>query len=92
MESEDRYVGIDVAKSQLDIAVTPGEEQWSVSNEEEEGIDTLVSRLEELEPALPRSKGRADGTKNPDGGWAGQRHRPSEIVASRACCILAEAP
>lgn len=51
MESEDRYVGIDVAKSRLDIAVRPGEEQWSVTNEEE-GIGTLVSRLEELEPAL----------------------------------------
>ena len=51
MKSEDRYVGIDVAKSRLDIAVRPDEEQWSVPNEEE-GIDTLVSRLKELEPAL----------------------------------------
>ena len=39
MKSEDRYVGIDVAKSRLDIAVRPDEEQWSVPNEEE-GIDT----------------------------------------------------
>ena len=51
MKSEDRYVGIDVAKSRLDIALRPDDEQWSVPNEEE-AIDTLVSRLKELEPAL----------------------------------------
>tara|TARA_B100002003_G_C14031057_1_gene497009 strand:- start:33 stop:974 length:942 start_codon:yes stop_codon:yes gene_type:complete len=44
-------VGIDVAKDQLDVAVEPGEEHWSVANEQE-GIGTLVSRLEELGPAL----------------------------------------
>ena len=51
MKSEDRYVGIDVAKSRLDIALRPDDEQWSMPNEEE-AIDTLVSRLKELEPAL----------------------------------------
>lgn len=51
MNSQRCYVGIDVAKGQLDIAAGPGEEQWSVANEEE-GIGTLVSRLEALEPAL----------------------------------------
>ena len=51
MRSEGRYIGIDVAKKQLDIAVRPGEEQWSVANEEE-GIAALVSRLQELGPAL----------------------------------------
>ena len=51
MTSERPYVGIDVAKEQLDIAVRPGDEQWSVPNEQE-GIVGLVRRLEELEPAL----------------------------------------
>jgi len=51
VSSERRYVGIDVAKSQLDVAVEPSEEHWSVANEQG-GIGTLVSRLEELGPAL----------------------------------------
>ncbi len=51
MKPEGGYVGIDVAKGQLDIAVRPSEEHWSVSNQEE-GIGTLVGRLKELEPAL----------------------------------------
>lgn len=51
VSSEGRYVGIDVAKRQLDVAVQPGEEHWSVANEQE-GIGTLVRRLEGLGPAL----------------------------------------
>ena len=51
MNAERPYVGIDVAKEHLDIAVRPDDKQWSVTNDEE-GIGTLVSGLEELEPAL----------------------------------------
>jgi transposase len=51
MTSERRYVGIDVAKDRLDIAVRPGEEEWSVDNREA-GIGSLVSRLKSLKPAL----------------------------------------
>lgn len=51
MSSEDRYIGIDVAKERLDIAVRPGEEEWSVANDEE-GIGALVSRLQEVGPSL----------------------------------------
>ena len=51
LSSEGRYVGIDVAKDQLDIAVQPGEEYWSEANEEE-GIGALVSRLQVLKAAL----------------------------------------
>jgi len=51
MKSEDRYVGIDVSKERLDVAIRPGEEQWSADNEEE-GIGGLVSRLQETRPAL----------------------------------------
>ena len=49
--SEGRYVGIDVSKGQLDVAVEPGEEHWSVGNEEE-GIGTPVGRLDELPHVL----------------------------------------
>ena len=51
MNAERPYVGIDVAKEHLDIAVRPDDKQWSVTNDDE-GIGTLVSGLEELGPAL----------------------------------------
>lgn len=51
MVSEGHYAGIDVAKAQLDIAVRPTAQGWSVPNEEE-GIGQLVSRLQELSPTL----------------------------------------
>lgn len=51
MNTERPYVGIDVAKAQLDVAVRPTGQQWSVANQEE-GIACLVSRLQELSPAL----------------------------------------
>jgi transposase len=45
------YVGIDVAKAQLDIAVRPSGEQW-VSPHEQEGIAALVARVQALRPTL----------------------------------------
>ena len=50
MNAERPYVGIDVAKAHLDIAVRPDDKEWSVTNDEE-GIGTLVSQLQELGPA-----------------------------------------
>lgn len=51
MSQERSYVGIDVAKAQLDVAVLPTAEQWSVQNGEE-GVRALVARLQTLSPAL----------------------------------------
>jgi transposase len=45
------YVGIDVAKAQLDSAVRPSGEQW-VSPHEQEGIAALVARVQALRPTL----------------------------------------
>ena len=45
------YVGIDVSKAQLDVAVRPSGEAWSVPHDLG-GIATLVARLKALEPAL----------------------------------------
>jgi len=45
------YVGIDVSKSQLDIAQAPAAQPWAVSNDAE-GIQSLVLRLRELQPTL----------------------------------------
>ena len=51
MEQEAIYVGIDVAKAQLDVAVRPTGDRWVVSNDDG-GIHQLMSRLKVLEPAL----------------------------------------
>ncbi|MBM3227205.1 MAG: IS110 family transposase [Candidatus Tectomicrobia bacterium] len=45
------FVGIDVAKAQLDIAVRPSGERWSVPNDAA-GVVTLVERLQALCPTL----------------------------------------
>ena len=45
------FVGLDVAKATLDVAVRPSGEQWSVSNDEA-GIAALVDRLRPLHPTL----------------------------------------
>ena len=34
MERQKNYVGIDVAKAGMDIAVRPTDERWSISNDE----------------------------------------------------------
>lgn len=41
------FVGIDVSKAQLDVALRPGEDVWQVSNDEA-GIAELVGKLQQL--------------------------------------------
>ena len=48
MEQEAIYVGIDVAKARVDVAVRPANDGWMVSNDDA-GISQLVSRLKTLE-------------------------------------------
>jgi transposase len=45
------FVGIDVSKHQLDIAVRPSGETWAVAHEEV-GLSALVTRLQALAPTL----------------------------------------
>jgi transposase len=45
------FVGIDVAKAQLDIALRPSGERWSVPNDTN-GVTTLVERMQTLQPTL----------------------------------------
>jgi transposase len=45
------FVGIDVSKARLDVAMRPSDEIESVSNDGA-GIDSLVKRLKEIGPAL----------------------------------------
>lgn len=49
--STEIFVGLDVAKAQLDVAVRPSGERWSVANDES-GIAQLVGRLRALRPTL----------------------------------------
>ena len=47
MEQEAIYVGIDVAKAQLDVAVRPTDDRWEVSHDDA-GVRQLVSRLKAI--------------------------------------------
>ncbi len=51
MEPEERFVGIDVSKTVLDIAVLPDGTQWSVPNTAQ-GIDELAAALKPQAPTL----------------------------------------
>jgi len=45
------YVGIDISKTQLDVAVGQSGDSWRANNDEK-GIESSVRRLKELAPAL----------------------------------------
>ena len=51
MAPEALYVGIDVAKAQLDVAVRPTNDRWVLSHHEA-GIRQLVARLQALAPTI----------------------------------------
>ena len=51
MEREPQFVGIDVAKSRVDVAVRPTGQRWTISYDEADIVE-LVSHLEDLDPAL----------------------------------------
>jgi len=51
MSSPTLFVGIDVAKDTLDVAVRPTAETWQVANEAA-GINVLVAQLGSIAPAL----------------------------------------
>ena len=51
MNQEAIYVGIDVAKARVDVAVRPTEDIWDVTHDED-GISLLVSQLRSLEPVM----------------------------------------
>ena len=51
MEQESIYVGIDVAKAQVDVAIRPTDDRWEVSHDDA-GIRQLISKLKTLEPVM----------------------------------------
>ena len=51
MEGEPRFVGIDVSKAQLDVAVRPTGKRWTLPYDQT-GIEGLIPQIVDLEPAL----------------------------------------
>ena len=51
MGQQDTYVGIDVAKAQLDVAVRPTDDGWEAPHDEA-GISKLVCQLKTLQPVM----------------------------------------
>lgn len=51
MSSSPCFVGVDVAKDRLDVALQPSEEAWTVDNDPT-GFDALTRRLTSAEPEL----------------------------------------
>ena len=51
MEQESIYVGVDVSKAQMDVAIRPSDDSWVVANDDS-GLRQLVSRLKPLEPHM----------------------------------------
>ena len=46
------HVGIDVSKRRLDVCLLPEGQSFVLSNDQEEGVDELLSRLEGVRPTL----------------------------------------
>lgn len=51
MNQKSSFIGIDVAKTRLDVAVRPTDQQWQVTYTEK-GIQELVEQITELHPTL----------------------------------------
>ena len=51
MKRSERFVGIDVSKARLEVAVRPDNTRWSVPNDEK-GIAELAGGLREMKPAV----------------------------------------
>src|ERR1700680_812021 len=56
MADAKRFVGIDVAKAQLDVAIGPNGESFSVANDER-GISALLKRLEPADLVIIEATG-----------------------------------
>jgi transposase len=51
MDTQELFVGIDVSKAVVDVAIYPTKEAWQTGNDPD-GMATLVQRLQALAPAL----------------------------------------
>jgi transposase len=51
MTQPERFVGIDISKAQLDVAIRPSGERWAVAHDDV-GLDSLVAKLRPLQPTM----------------------------------------
>lgn len=72
MSENQVFVGIDVAKAQLDIALRPTGDRWAVPNEEA-SIASLVAQLQAAHPTLIVLEATG-GTNAPS--WLHSRRQP----------------
>jgi transposase len=55
------HVGIDVSKERLDVCLMPDGQTFAVANDQE-GIDSLIERLQQMRPELVVLEARAAAT------------------------------
>jgi transposase len=82
MNASAKYVGIDVSREQLDVAVHPIGERWEVDNDEV-GIVELIERLCDLNPTLI--------VLEATGGWKRQRRSLGDLVTKSVTCVKPKA-
>jgi transposase len=83
------FVGIDVSKAQLDVALRPTDDCWHVSNEEL-GIASLVERLRTVQPPLVVLEATG-GLEVPVTGALAEAGLPVVVVNSRHARDFAKA-
>jgi transposase len=74
------FVGIDVSKGRLDVAVRPADKHWSVANDAT-GLAELVKELKRLESPLV--------VLEPTGGY--ERELVSSLVRAKLCFVVVNA-
>jgi transposase len=74
------FVGIDVSKGRLDVAVRPEGRRWSISNDAT-GLAELVKELQQLKSALV--------VLEPTGGY--ERELVSSLVRAKMCFVVVNA-
>jgi len=83
------FIGIDVSKARLDVAIRPSAEKLSVSNDEA-GIQALVTRLSEIKPALIVLEATG-GLERSVSGTLGSAQLPVVVVNTRQVRDFAKA-
>ena len=81
MDQTERFVGIDVSKSTLDVAVWPAAAPWTEAHTES-GITALVERLQALQPTLIVLEATG-GLELPLAGALGAANLPVAVVNPR---------
>jgi transposase len=74
------FIGIDVSKGRLDVAVRPSDKHWSVANDAT-GLAELVKALQQLESPLV--------VLEPTGGY--ERELVSSLVRAKLCFVVVNA-